>query len=64
MFKRVWCALPRRHICFSLAGDDWDVCSWHDADHRNGAKHVGFAPRVQTSTCSAIASASSTSIPR
>jgi hypothetical protein len=40
------------------------VSSWHDADHRNGAKHVRFAPRVQTSTCSAIASASSTSIPR
>ena len=34
------------------------------SDDKEGAKPVGFAPLIQTSTCSAMASASSTSMPR
>jgi hypothetical protein len=40
-----------------------DVRSWHECEHRCGAKRVRCAPPLQMSTCSAIASASSTSIP-
>ncbi len=40
------------------------VSLWHDRNHNDGAEQVRSAPVNQTSTCSAIASASSTSMPR
>jgi hypothetical protein len=45
-------------------GSSPDVGNWHSSDHEEGAKPVGFAPVVQPSTCSAMARASSTSMPR
>src|SRR5262249_11917006 len=41
-----------------------DFVRWHDRDGQGGAKLVCFAPAIRTSTCSAIARATSTSIPR
>jgi hypothetical protein len=37
---------------------------WHEGELKEGQSQVGFAPVVQTSTCSAMARASSTSMPR
>jgi len=37
---------------------------WREGELKEGQSQFGFAPVVQTSTCSAIARASSTSIPR
>ena len=37
---------------------------WHESDAQEGAELFRSAPTVQTSTCSAMARASSTSIPR
>ena len=41
-----------------------DIRKWHEAALEGWAERVRSAQVVQTSTCSAIASASSTSIPR
>ena len=40
------------------------VAAWHDSAMRWRAEHVCSARVFQTSTCSAMASASSTSMPR
>jgi hypothetical protein len=68
--------LPRRYASLSFAVDEVpglrisrsdgerDVCFWPLADHLKGAERVRSTPEVQTSTCSAIAIASSTSTPR
>ena len=41
-----------------------NVCCWHETAVENRAEHVCSARVLQTSTCSAIARASSTSMPR
>jgi hypothetical protein len=41
-----------------------DVSSWHEAAERRRAENVRSARVIQTSICSAIAMASSTSMPR
>jgi hypothetical protein len=62
---------PRDRIVFGPLARSSDlnwthrqVSFWHSGDDEEGAKPVGFAPVVQTSTCSAMARASSTSMPR
>ena len=37
---------------------------WHEGEAEEGLSQFGFAPIVQTSACSAMAKASSTSMPR
>ena len=43
---------------------DLHFCCWHETAVKGRAEHVRSARVIQTSTCSAIASASSTSMPR
>lgn len=50
------------HICSGRVRRH--IRSWPEAARIGPAEHVRFARQVQTSTCSAIASASLTSIPR
>src|SRR5438067_3792336 len=40
------------------------VRNWHEGEAEGGQSQFGFAPVVQTSTCSAMVRASSTSMPR
>ena len=51
-----------RTLSWSTRGAD--VRYWHQAALRWRAEHVCSARVIQTSTCSAMASASSTSMPR
>src|SRR6516165_11675680 len=48
--------LSHRRLC--------EVAFWHEGEAEGGQSQFGFAPVVQTSTCSAMARASSTSMPR
>jgi hypothetical protein len=47
-----------------MPGQADDVCTWHKPAVGGRAEHVRSARVFQTSTCSAIAKASSTSMPR
>src|SRR5215472_11881620 len=57
----------RFHDCegsTAVRGGSADVGNWHDGELKERQSQFGFAPVVQTSTCSAMARASSTSMPR
>jgi hypothetical protein len=47
-----------------VPGGSPDVGNWHLSDAAGGAELIPLCPAVQTSTCSAMARASSTSMPR
>ena len=49
---------------FEISADQRAVRFWHETAVEGRAEHVRSARVLQTSTCSAIARASSTSIPR
>src|SRR3984893_6763121 len=58
-------SLPASRLLLPRSGlERSDFVLWHEPAGRGRAKHVRSARVFQTSTCSAIAKASSTSMPR